>query len=401
MNNEPAINPAPRGAKVVLVAAFFALLWLPALASLFAGNTKSRVNENRFAAPFPPTNPLSSFGALKQFIAEFERYFNDHFGLRQQLIYWNHTWKRGLFAETWGSHVIIGREGWLYGTWSDDPMEEYENVNTPFTDRQLHEWQTLFESRREWLRRRGAAYVVVIPPDKQTAYPEYLSDWKSALGSSRKLDQFLDFMKRHSDVPIVDLRPALSAGKKAARTFHMTDSHWNEYGAFVAGEAVIQGLTNQIAGLEPISVQAFDLTFRDGEPGNLAHMLTGEHPMNEREQPVLSPRPPLQPLPPARMEAGAKIISHPEGRGRLVIFGDSFAEGLLAALARHFRESIYYRVYDQVETLDDDSTHLARAHVWKPGFTEEHKPTVVIDEILNSLLYIEDPEAIRRLDALQ
>jgi alginate O-acetyltransferase complex protein AlgJ len=163
-----------RQAKIVMVTVFLIGLWLPTLDSAFHWDQAAQVHENRLAAPFPRFSP--GLAGVREFLAGLERYFNDHFGFRQRLIHWSQTWQRAWFKQTWVSRVIIGRDGWLYGAWTADPVLDHQSRTTAFTAARLREWQRLFECRRDWLRQRGIHHLVIIPPDKRTAYPAHLPE---------------------------------------------------------------------------------------------------------------------------------------------------------------------------------------------------------------------------------
>jgi alginate O-acetyltransferase complex protein AlgJ len=213
-------------------------------------------------------------------------------------------------------------------------------------------------------------------------------------GPVTKLDQFMDYMRDHSTVEIVDLRAVLA--KQTRRTYHLTDSHWNGYGAFVACNEVIERLSRQVPGLRPIPLTSFDLETGDGPAGNLAWMLTGNLDIAEHEVPSLQPRPPLPVLRVVSKKGTFGTVENPTQTGKVIIFGDSFADGLLPFLGYHFNQVSVYRLYND----HADGTSEGLAHIWNPAVIQQEKPEVVIDEILNSLLYIENPASIQRQDNL-
>src|SRR5471032_1208221 len=90
--------------------------------------------------------------------------------------------------------------------------------NRPFRDSELEAWRDLLQGRHDWLAQRGIRYLFVIPPDKHTIYPEHLPDWLvTAARPPQRLDQFIQYMKAHSDVPVLDLRQTLLDAKKDVR----------------------------------------------------------------------------------------------------------------------------------------------------------------------------------------
>jgi hypothetical protein len=216
-----------------------------------------------------------------------------------------------------------------------------------------------------------------------------------------KLDQFMAYLTSHSTLEILDLRSVLQQAKKVGGTYHMTDSHWNQYGAFIASNEVIQRLSKQMLWLKPPSLKCFYREASEGPAGNLAWMLTGKYNLIERDCPTLRPRAPLPVLSVTREEGSWATVRNPERKGKVIIFCDSFADGLLPFLAFHFNEVSLYRLYMGPHSIGLKQSSPAHPHIWKAAIIEQEKPDLVIDEILGSLLYIEDPASIKREDALE
>ncbi|MEQ1907048.1 MAG: hypothetical protein ABL888_22880, partial [Pirellulaceae bacterium] len=265
------------GAKIAMIVFFVVLIWLPTLDALFHWDQTPHVNENRQPAAFPQLN--SGLAGIRNFISGLERYYNDHFGFRKRLIYWGQTWKREWFHETLQSGVVIGQKGWLYHAESFGLTEESRRATTPFTSKELEDWQTLFDSRRDWLNRRGIHYLVVIPSDKPSIYPEYLPGWVPKQNPVTKIDQLIAHMQNHSTVEVLDVRPVLLQAKQTRQVFYLTDSHWNQYGAFITCNELIRTLSRQMPDLSPLSLNLFDLAITNGPGGNLAWVLTGAYSM--------------------------------------------------------------------------------------------------------------------------
>ncbi len=377
--------------EVALIAVFMGLLWLPVLDLFFHWDQTSEVNEKRVLTTFPRLNP--GFAGARNFIAGLEAYYNDRFGFRRRLIYWEQNWKRSWFGESPSYNVIIGQRGWLFYKANQSTGDFQETML--FTDKQLQEWQSLLESRRDWLARQGINYIFVIAPDKQTIYPENLPEGMTKVGLVTKLDQFVAYMRANSSVEVLDLRPALLQAKTSGQTYLYTDSHWNQFGAFTACQEIIQKLVRQLPSLKPLTMDSFDRKISLEKGGNLAQMLAAKESMLERDYLTFLPRTPLKPLPVTRDYKKWAIVQstlNPDQRGKAIIFGDSFAEGWFPFLGYHFNQVTLYRLYD---------TQTPAAHVWKTSLIEQQKPDVVIDEILENLLDQEDAAHIKLVDALK
>ena len=95
----------------VHVAVFVGLLWLPLAAALLRLEHRDVLAENRALAPLPRlgTDKIASLAG------KFDKYYNDHFGLRNALIWTHDLLKvRYLGGEANSKEVIEGKDGWLF-----------------------------------------------------------------------------------------------------------------------------------------------------------------------------------------------------------------------------------------------------------------------------------------------
>jgi alginate O-acetyltransferase complex protein AlgJ len=392
MPESKKLDSLRNASRWILILGFIGLLWLPALDSLFNLDKAPVPNENRAPAAFPAFN--SSISGIRTYVAGLEAYYNDHFGFRKQLIRWEHRWRRSLFNQSLLADVITGREGWLF--YSGERMIENYRGMTRFETKELKDWQSLLESRRDWLARRGIRYLFVIPPNKDSVYPEYLPEWMTKIRPTTKLDQFLAYMKTNSTVEILDLRPVLLEAKKNCPVYLFTDTHWNLYGGFVAHQELVRTLKRQLPELAPLPLEAFVKTIHDDpQGGDLARMLGQEQTLPEKNNPSFAPRPPLQALSitsDLNLIPGKKwnkftdpaVTENPNCKGRAIIFRDSFSGNWIPFLGYYFNKVFYLWEYN-----------------WEPAFIEQQKPDVVIDEMLERFLYKERPDKLKGLDGLK
>jgi hypothetical protein len=274
--------------------------------------------------------------------------------------------------------ALEGENGWLY--WIGAGAMGNPTGQGRFQEKDLVGWQKCLEARRDWLAQRGEKYLFVVAPDKQSIYPEYLPAGRAQSGGSDKLDQFLAHMRAHSNVEVVDLRPALIAAKKEGPTYLQTDTHWNNFGAFTACQQLVGALQKQLPRLKPLALEAFDRKNIVTSGGDLAILLDQQNQMLET-RPMLTPRLPLKPLralPMSRPGIIAVVTRNPQAQGKAVLFRDSFAEAWEPFLGYDFQEVIYVWKY-----------------AWNEELLEREKPEVVIDEIVernfNSTSRLEAP----------
>ncbi len=369
-------------------------LWAPTLAGIFGWDTDVRVNEKRLPAAFPALR--SAGNGLRTFFRGLESYYDDHFGFRKRLIYWAQDWKRAILREHFLAGVIVGRDGWLYKQMLDPGSEEGARQTRPFTANELDAWRLVLEARRDRLALRGVPYLLVIAPEKATIYPEYLPAYAGERTGGRKLDTLLGYLHAHSTVQILDLRPTLRDVRRLGRVYLMTDYHWNELGAFAGSEEVIRALARMGCRVSPLGLDAFDIRTNTAPGGDLAILLAAAEKMPERHKVSLVPRAPLAApvVTTADARRGKLVYSRNDTRtGKLLLFGDSFAEPMLPFLGQHFREVRLYWHYN-FHPPDLEHHRVNYLHTWLPGEVERINPDVVLDEMIESMVIAEDPFAI-------
>jgi len=403
-NDHPRVG---RWANQVLVIAFVGGLYLPVAQMLLGLFPEHKPFENRrlAAAPAQP----SGWESLKEFPTEFEQYFDDHFGFRNTFLRWNNLvrvrWLGAAMvtsdtiatkAPTGGGAAIAtvrrnsapanrpgfqsrllvarGDNGWLY---SGGALVKQYYDSRSFTPDQLAGWRTVFEQRQQWLQARGIRYLLVFCPVKASIYPQHMRTPPPHADEPSGLDKMLEELVSNSSIDFVDLRAAVLVPQVELRTYHRTDTHWNEYGAYLGYREIISALQQWFEVADAWPLTAFDIDHRDVAGGDLARMMGLSEDLREESIDLvpLNARQAAPPVPPwsglVRYRAQMAVGSFPwdsrhpdESLPSAVVCHDSFGFNLIPFLAEHFSEVVFYH---------------------SPSFTftssaiEERRPQVVID----------------------
>jgi alginate O-acetyltransferase complex protein AlgJ len=380
--NSPTIQTRIQAiAERTLIVVFVAFVSLPTLGSLFHFDHTPPQQENRNLARLPAFRGLAE---LRPFVAGLEQFFNDHFGFRQWLLRCNNDWKFKVFHEFSNGSILLGREGWIYWT-RDGGLDDYCGTSR-FNQQQLREWATILEARKDRLAKSGTKYIFVIPPNKQSIYPEYIPAWVRKGDSPSKLDQFVTYMKAHTSVEVLDLRPSLIAAKNTGFLFLKTDTHWNALGAFIGCQQLALALSRQFPEIRPLQLDTFDRKAVIAPAGDLAKYIGQANELQEPQQWAFSPCRPLKPLqqfvdsqfPDTEWLKPDRISENEDNTGEAIVFHDSFAEEWMPFLGYHFKKVIYVPWQWQ-------------SHNWDSDLLEGEKPQVVIDEMVERFVITADP----------
>jgi hypothetical protein len=328
-------------AERTLVAIFLVALCLPLAGMLLNLDEADPSAENRALASWPRFQlDKASLRALPE---QLTRYFEDHFAFRQRLVRWQASVRLHALRASPANAVIRGRDGWLF--YADDGAIEDYSTAPPFTAVELEEWRRTLQDTSDWLGSQGIAYLFVISPDKHVIYPEYMPETIRRAAVSR-IDQLVMHLRRHSTVRVLDLRPALLAAKSHERVYHRTDTHWNDRGAYVGYQQIVEALAPDVPALRRPARRTFDPRIVRTEGLDLAGMLGLTNVLHEEDL-VLVSRPPatariVEPEHPNRRLMHARIVTEAPNRGpRAVVFMDSFGAGLVPFLSEDFSRVVY------------------------------------------------------------
>lgn len=354
---------------LILLMAFLSIVLIPELffQLSFLPNTSS-LTENRSLTGLPDF----SLDSISVFPKKYEKYYNDNFSFRDIFIRLN----SGFSAKTYGisaiPDVLIGKSGWLYyvAKSQGNSLEDYKGLIS-MDKRSLELIRENLEQRTKVLKANGIKFLVVVAPDKQTIYPENLPDnAKRERRYPTRLDQIIEYLNKNSTVQILDVREALRQEKnKSILPLYMkTDSHWNDWGGFIAYQKIMETLS-----IEAQSREDFEWSNRNEGRGDLANMLALNENITEPNMIQVTGSFETD----ISFQNDEKDYGYKERNKRLIainknkdlpkllFFHDSFGAALFKFLGGHFRESIFIH-------SDSFSTPII----------DQEKPNVVILEVV-------------------
>lgn len=379
MPDEPPPRVA-RAANCAMTALFLVVIAMPMLCRPLGLGTE-RLAENRLAVTCP--KPGLGLRALARFPARFEAYFNDSLAFRARFIRMHNYVKVFWLRVSPSPFVFLGDDGWLYYAGERD-LDSFRHL-APFSKAQLEAWRRVYESRRDWLARRGIRYLVTIAPSKHVVYPEHVPGRYRVVWPQSRYDQLLAHLREHSDLEFLDLRGPLLEAKPSGLLYYTRDTHWNMRGAFVAYQAIVGRVGRWFPAVQALPRSAFDEFDRPRPgPSDLTQLL-GLEPFVHDEEAGLLPTVPFRAhLADARaLAVGQRCIPGQEplatevdapGLPRAVMFRDSFTQALAPFLSEHFGRIAYiwHRPFDT-------------------AIIEKERPQIVIETLVDRVLWREIP----------
>jgi hypothetical protein len=326
----------------VLVAGFLLVIALPLAANIAGRDGGDQEAENRDLAPFPKLEP--TWRSVVSWPAGLDEWFQDHFGFRSTLVRWYGESRYYWLHVSPSTQVVRGKDGWLF--YADDAgLDDFTNED-PLPPAEVENWRQTVLRARDWCRAHGIAYVFTIPPDKPVIYPEYYDDTVLQLTPVSRADQV--FTATLDTGVVIDVRQVMIAGKSRERLFHKTDTHWNERGAFLAYQQIVDAVHRQLPAVPPARDRsAFNATSRLLSGRDLASIIGLKWVISEEDLQLVPKKPHayvvVEPHGSYATAGEGRIVTEIPGSTlpRAVIFRDSFTSALAPYLSEHFSRVVY------------------------------------------------------------
>jgi len=342
---------------------FFIILLLPLSDRIFHFLPHLPSTENRELALQPSVAELIDPAT---FIKKFDVYWSDNFGGRNYLVRGNSwLWVKTLRQSPF-QYVVFGSDNFLFyksEVKNDGPsLNDFQGL-APLSQAEITEIIASIKTVQDDLSARGIRLIVVVAPNKHNIYPELLPPSYKRYFYTTRFDQLLHALP--PNLNILDLRPTLIAGKSTYPTYYTTDSHWNNFGAYLAANEIINSLNDPI--LKPRQLSDYTINYVPSRGiGDLATMLSARNMLPDYQLDLHL----LHPLP--IDDTGfdfknGKYSGHIWTQSnsvlpRLLFFGDSFRDSLTPFLTPHFSTS-YIMGYSKNYEIDYDLLDVAKPNI--------------------------------------
>ncbi|MBN1533583.1 MAG: hypothetical protein JXA20_13020 [Spirochaetes bacterium] len=295
------------------------------------------------------------------------------------------------------TNVLLGKERWSY--WAGgNSFDQFMSMDM-LDRKELMRIARILEERQSFCRLHGMRYIIIIVPNKDVVYPEFLPVWMKKVKRQSHLDQIVEYLSEHSTVEVIDMRGPLREARALHRVFLRVDSHWNDFGGYAGYREIMRLLAESFPRLRPAELSDYSLVPKVTDGGDFAAMLglkglrveeftmLPRRPRRAREAAVTDPFYSAA-LPYKVKYPGALWMVETGDRSlpRGVMFRDSMSMALLPHLAEHFSYMFLFWVEYTIDPYDFNAEVITH-----------ERPDVVITEISErKLLEIkENPEEVR------
>jgi len=325
-------------------------------------------NENRTAA----RKPVLSYRNFFDFPDEYANYARDNFSFRNFLFYTNSLLKVELFGTSpLPQDVIVGKNGWFFYNEAGSIMDTRRF--TTVSPAELMIMSTNVLQKKNWLARKNIRFYLLVPPNKDRVYPEYLPAgyFVTNVGANR-LDYYKAHLLNNYNFKLIDPTDSLLAAKKRRDVYYTTDTHWNLYGGFKGYQVLMNEMVKDFPQLQPAKEEDFIITEETTPRGDIAGLIGLQDVFTRKEYNMRFRDTSKSLIPATTSEIFIPFKDNKTIDGsklKVIMFRDSYANYLIPFLNMHFKDAIYVWSYEFMDKL-----------------IEEQQPDVVIFESLQRFM---------------
>lgn len=215
------------------------IVFYPFAANLFYTNTEIMDNRPLHEKPVKFT---------RNYAREFEDYYNDTFAGRKKIISKYVKLQKKLKIDA--GQYFYGQDGWIFydsikANNGNTLVDYYAEVY--FDDEELEKMAQGINMAYDFYAKRGIKYYLIIAPNKEGLYSEYMPSHLQGdrVSDKSRMDLAVEYLQKHTDVNVINFREVLTASKHkyGVNLYYPGDSHWNEVGAYVAFEKLSETLS--------------------------------------------------------------------------------------------------------------------------------------------------------------
>ena len=260
--------------KYILLFGFLLFISFPAVNSIISIFPDIESTENRRLKRFKDVVDCN-VEEISDFLGQ---YLVDHISIRNRMIKFYNQLNIFIFRSSPVSiKAVVGKNGWYF--MAGEEIKTY-NGTEPFTEKELEEFKNEMLRRKEIIEKNNARFLFAIVPNKSNIYPEFMPSHIIKANNKGYGKQLLEYLQQNN-LPVIDLYTPLINAKKQHETYYHTDNHWNDYGAFIASNEIINEIRRNDTRLTPLDTNTYKLQTVVEKPGNIAKMFSIENEITE------------------------------------------------------------------------------------------------------------------------
>lgn len=293
-------------------------------------------SENRQLASFPKL--YNSEGKYnKKFNVEFTSWLNDNIGFRENMLQINTRFLYKVFEKIDSEDVILGKEDWLFYQGEKGLAISDYQIKNLYSESQLQQILANVKEMQQWCYENDMEFVLMVIPNKEYVYEEYLPDGIVANSEEKNIDYVVEYIRENSDIKVAYPKEALLSMKQKYPVYYKYDTHWNEIGGYIGYVSLMECL-----GKEAMPLDTWDVIHADKDGGDLAGIakLKGLLPTYQEPKVIFEDEVSLV-YDDQQGNNSYQKYEYVGGDGKIFIMGDSFRTAMKPYISRQYQYSSY------------------------------------------------------------
>jgi len=319
--------------EIAFLALFFLILFIP-----ISNINREEVShkEQRRLAQYNPL--ITKEGKINyNFGKDFNNWFNDRFFMRSFLISFGEL-KKFLNINWETKDVLKGQNGWLFYK-EDNSVRNFQNLDL-FSIEDLKAIADHLNKINKYCISKNKKFYFVIAPDKNKIYGENypLSIKKIRENNKSRANQLISYLKQNTNITSIYLYDTLISHKNEG-LYYKTDTHWNGIGAQYSYLKIFDYLKKDYKNLTKTEIIK-------GEKVNFSGDLNKMLPDFFKQPDDMNYIPKVKNLSYIcnidKYDDKINLCHNSMGLYNLVMYHDSFGEGLVPYFAQTHRSAIFH-----------------------------------------------------------
>lgn len=297
-------------------------------------------------------------GAASYFSHKENLRFKDYLKLKYPVRQWAYNFNARLQVKWLGhtntGNLHLGQWPWVFYITQSDGTSSDDFWGISKSDLQ-RDWLAYLRPTFEKPYGFDAKYLLVLPPNKESVYPEKtrysFTDYRAT--NRKNYFKVLESARSLNSNAVVPLIDTLTEGKKDFPTYFSGDTHWNEWGAYLAHLDILKAASTVMGEkIEPLSIQP--PAVENAKSADIQELFRGtEKVISYLLDPGSAVRVRFTECchEPIVEDGNYVVFSNPKAKNVVWLLGDSFSMALKSFLAPYFKKVIFMRYLDDKKMI--------------------------------------------------
>lgn len=207
--------------------------------------------------------PKFDLKSLDNYTKLYETYFNDYIPFRNDLVKLKNLMDLFVFRNFISDKALLGKNKWLFYK-SVNTIENYIGIKKYyFSDTELEKIKNNLIHFRDELKKRNIDFMLMICPDKEFIYTNYMPTYIKRITEASPTDEFVKYIKENTDIKIVYPKDELMKYKDKYQLYYPYEHHWNALGGYIAYSELMKLFNINVKDLESLNILSFNYKYRN------------------------------------------------------------------------------------------------------------------------------------------